>query len=58
VSPHLDTRLAVLGAAGTLLGVIAGSGEKKRSWVQVPLERLEVGPAPGGGLALGLRISF
>ena len=58
VSPHLDTRLAVLGVVGTLLGVIAGSGEKTHSWLQVPLQRLEVGPTPGGGLALGLRISF
>ena len=58
VSPQLGTRLAVLGVVGTLLGVIAGSGEKKHSWEQVPLRRLEVGPAPGGGMALGLRISF
>jgi hypothetical protein len=58
VSPHLDTRLAVLGVVGTLLGAIAGSGEKRHSWVQVPLRRLDVGPTPGGGLALGLRISF
>jgi len=58
VSPHLGTRLAVLRVVGTLLGVIAGSGEKKHSWVQVPLQRVEVGPTPGGGMALGLRISF
>jgi len=58
VSPHLDTRLAVLGLAGTLAGVIAGSWEKTYAWSQVPLERLQVGPAPGGGLAFGVRISF
>ncbi len=58
VSPHLDTRLAVLGLVGTLLGAIGGSGEKTHSWVQVPLQRLEVGPTTGGGMALGLRISF
>ena len=58
LSPHLDKRLAVLGLAGTLAGAIAGAGEKTHSWVQVPLQRLEVGPTPGGGMALGLRISF
>ena len=58
VSPHLDTRLAVLGLVGTLAGVIAGSGEKTYTWSQVPLARLQVGPAPGGGLAFGVRISF
>ena len=58
VSPHLDTRLAVLGLVGTLAGVIAGSGEKTYTWSHVPLERLQVGPAPGGGLAFGVRISF
>jgi hypothetical protein len=58
VSPHLDTRLAVLGLVGTLAGAIAGAGEKTHSWVQVPLQRLEVGPTPGGGLALGVRLTF
>jgi len=58
VSPHLDKRLAVLGLVGTLAGAIAGAGEVKHRWVQVPLQRLQVGPTPGGGMALGLRISF
>lgn len=58
VSPHLDKRLAVLGLAGTLLGAIAGAGEKTHRWVQVPLQRLEVGPTPGGGMALGVRLTF
>jgi len=58
VSPHLDKRLAVLGLVGTLAGAIAGAGEVKHSWVQVPLQLLQVGPTPGGGMALGLRISF
>ena len=58
VSPNLDTRLAVFGIVGVLLGTIAGSAEKTTSWVPVPLVRLNVGPAPGGGLALGVRISF
>ena len=58
VSPHLDTRLAVFGIAGVLLGAIAGSAEKTTTWAPVPLARLNVGPAPGGGLAFGVRISF
>jgi hypothetical protein len=58
VSPHLDTRLAVLGLVGTLAGVIAGSAEKTYTWSHVPLERLQVGHAPGGGLTFGMRISF
>lgn len=58
VSPHLDTRLAVLGIAGALLGTIVGSAEKTATWAPVHLERLSVGPAPDGGLALGVRITF
>jgi hypothetical protein len=58
VFPHLETRIVVLGLVGALLGGIAGSGEKTHTWVQVHLPRLNVGPAPGGGLALGVRISF
>ena len=54
VSPRFETRFAVLGSIGALLGIIVGSEEKKVSWAPVPL----VGPAPGGGLALGLRLSF
>lgn len=51
LSPHLNTRLAVLGSVGALLGAIAGSETKTRTWV-------DVGAAPDGGLALGLTISF
>ncbi len=58
VSPHLDTRLAVLGGVGALIGLIVGSETRTHTWSRVPLERLEVGPAPGGGLALGIRFSF
>ncbi len=58
VSPHLGTRLAVFNIVGVLLGAIAGSAEKTTTWAAVPLARLNVGPAPGGGLALGVRISF
>jgi hypothetical protein len=58
VSPRLDTRLAVFGIAGVLLGTIIGSETKTTTWASVPLARLNVGPAPGGGLALGVRISF
>lgn len=58
VSPHLDTRVAVLGVAGALLGTIVGSGEKTATWAPVHFKRLNVGPAPDGGLALGVRITF
>ena len=58
VSPKLATRIAVLGLVGALAGVIAGSETKTHTWSRVPLERLDVGPAPGGGLAFGVRISF
>ena len=58
MSPHLGTRVAVLGLLGALLGGIAGSEAKTDTWTPVHLERLDVGPTPGGGLALGVRISF
>ena len=58
VSPHLDTRMAVLGVVGTLLGAIAGAGMKTQTWEPVQLNWLDVGPAPDGGLALGIRIHF
>jgi hypothetical protein len=57
-SPHLDTRIAVFGVTGALLGAIAGSGEKTVTWTEVPLKRLSIGGTPDGGLALGVRISF
>ena len=47
-----------LGAVGVLLGTLVGSETKTTTWAPVPLARLNVGPAPGGGLALGVRISF
>jgi len=59
VSPHLDTRLAILGGVGALVGLAVGSETKTEQWSRVPLARPVVGPAPGGaGLALGVRISF
>lgn len=58
VSPQLDTRVAVLGFTGALLGTIIGSETKKVTWAPVHLERLRVGPATHGGLALGVRITF
>lgn len=58
VSPHLDTRLAVFGGVGVLLGAIVGSSEKTATWKPVRLERVNVGPAPGGGVAFGVTISF
>ncbi len=54
----LDTRIAVLGLVGALAGAIAGSETKTHTWSHVPLERLHVGAAPGGGLAFGARIPF
>lgn len=50
VSPHTDTRVAVLGGLGALLGTILGSETKTVGWARVPLN--------GGGVALGLRVSF
>jgi len=58
VSPHLDTRLAVLGGVGALLGLAVGSETKTRGWTRVPLARPLVGTAPAGGFAVGVRISF
>lgn len=58
VSPHVDTRIAVLSGIGALLGAIAGSLTKTATWTTVPLQRLKVGPLPDGGVALGVRLSF
>ena len=58
VSPNLDTRIAVLGGVGALLGTIAGALTKVDTWVAVPFKRVQIGPTPDGGLALGMRISF
>lgn len=58
VSPRVETRLAVLGAVGAILGTIVGSESKTTTWATVPLKRLNVGTAADGGLALGLRFSF
>jgi len=58
VSPHLDTRIAVLGGVGALVGLIVGSETRKVTWTPVQLERVDIGPAPGGGFAFGLRFSF
>ena len=58
VSPRVGTRIEVLGLVGAFVGGIAGSMTKKVTWAPVPLERLQIGPAPSGGLALGVRIPF
>ncbi len=58
VSPQLDTRVAVLGVAGALLGAIVGSDTKTATWATVHLKRLNVGATQDGGLALGMTISF
>ena len=49
VSPNVDTRMAVLGLAGALVGTIIGAGTKTSSWVVVPLQNK---------LALGVSVSF
>lgn len=58
VSPNLGTRVEVLGLIGAFVGGIVGATTKKVTWAPVPLERLQVGRAPDGGLAVGVRISF
>jgi hypothetical protein len=58
VSPRFDTRAAVLGGVGALVGLIVGSETTKRTWAPVHLEQLRVGPGPDDGLAFGVRISF
>lgn len=49
ISPSADTRMAVLGLTGAVLGAIVGSGTKSTSWIAVPLH---------GGAAVGVSISF
>ncbi|HVH66373.1 MAG TPA: hypothetical protein VM716_00750 [Gemmatimonadales bacterium] len=58
VSPHLDTRLAVLGGVGALLGMIVGSEGRTATWTRVHLKHLNVGATRVGGLALGVSMSF
>ena len=48
-SPNLDTRMAVLGLTGAVLGAIVGAGAKSASWVAVPLH---------SGVAVGVSLSF
>jgi hypothetical protein len=49
ISPNLDTRMAVLGLTGAVLGAIVGAGAKSATWVAVPLR---------SGAAVGIRLSF
>jgi hypothetical protein len=49
ISPNLDTRMAVLGLTGALLGGIVGAGAKSATWVAVPLH---------SGVAVGISLSF
>jgi hypothetical protein len=49
ISPNLDTRMAVLGLTGAVLGAIVGAGAKSASWVAVPLH---------SGVAVGVSLSF
>lgn len=58
VSPHVETRIAVLGVVGALLGSIVGSSTKTATWANLPLERVNVGVTQDGGLALGATFSF
>lgn len=58
VSPHMDTRVAVLSGVGLLLGTIVGSESKHASWTTVHLKQVNVGATPEGGLLLGVTFSF
>lgn len=58
VSPNPETRFFALAVVGTLVGVMVGSETKTQKWAPVRLPRPFIGPTPGGGMALGLRISF
>lgn len=58
VSPRVETRVEVLGLVGAFVGGIAGSMSKKVSWAPVQLEGVQVGRAPDGGFAVGVRLSF
>ena len=58
VSPHVDTRMAVLGLTGAVLGAVAGSGTKRVRWTTVHLKQVLVAPTSDGGLALGFQIRF
>jgi len=58
ISPKMETRMGVLAGVGVLVGLIVGSETKTAKWSPVPLQRVMVGSAPNGGLALGVRISF
>ena len=49
VSPNADTRMAVLGLAGAVLGTIIGAGTRTSSWVVVPMQH---------EVAVGIRLSF
>jgi len=49
ISPNLDTRMAVLGLTGAVLGAIVGAGAKSASWVAVPLH---------SGVTVGVSLSF
>ena len=58
VSPNVGTRVEVLGLLGAFVGGIVGSSAKKVTWAPVQVDGLQVGRAPDGGLAVGMRISF
>ncbi len=58
VSPNVGTRVEVLGLLGAFVGGIVGSTAKKATWAPVQLDGLQVGRAPDGGLAVGVRLSF
>ncbi len=53
VSPHLDTRLAVLGVVGTLLGAIAGSGRRRTAGCKCRCSDSRLAPRRGAGWRWG-----
>ena len=58
VSPHVDTRIAVLSLTGAVLGAIVGSGARRVTWTTVHQKQVLVAPTSDGGLALGFQIRF
>jgi hypothetical protein len=48
----------VLGLLGSAYGVTVGARQRRERWQIVALERLRIGPSPGGGVALSLSLPF
>jgi hypothetical protein len=62
-SPHAticdETWIAVAVASGALVGGFVGGWWKVDSWIEVPLDQLQVSIAPTGrGFGIGVRVGF